>query len=303
MRIFVSYASEQRELAQRIALALTGSGFDVFFDREQLAPAGEFNLAIRNAIHASDLFLFVASREALEAGAYTLTELGIAERRWPHPAERVMTLRADTTPLGALPPYLSAVTVLDPAGDRVAETVDAVVRWRDRRRRLWLTWAAGVLTTLAIVAAGAVWQPWTPEPEIGSDGEPTDADLDGGVANARVYQLKNGRRVRLAGQLARNDSNVGALIVRRYVERDAWRYNRCYDAYFGQLSGEMPEGAVEIGFDIIDQLPRHASVVHSDFPLVDFSDCVRATVAGQTLNAAGPSGAGKVRYRFRFLPD
>jgi hypothetical protein len=299
MKIFICYASEQRDLAQRLALALTGADVDVFFDRANLPPSGEFNLAIRTAIHGSDLFLFLASREALQEGAYTMTELGIAQRRWPHPAQRVLTVLADTTPMAALPPYLSAVTVLAPAGNLVAETVDVVARWRERRRRHYLARAAAVAAFLAVAAGFAVWlaKPTLPV------AEDAGADIDDGVPNSRVYGLKNGRQIRLWGSLVRNDSNVAEKIIRKYIESGAWRYNRCYDQHFGQLAGAMPEGSVDVSFEISEQLPRNASVKQSDFATPGFGSCVQATLIGQTLNAAGPHGAGKVIYRFRFLPN
>jgi hypothetical protein len=305
MRVFLCYDSEQRDLAQRVALALAGAGIEVFFDRDDLPPGGEFNLAIRNAIRRSDLFLFIASREALREGAYALTELGIARQRWPHPAERVLTLLADETPITALPAYLSAVTVLVPAGDPVAETVDAVARWRERARRRWLGRAAAVL---AVVAAGAGLTLWLIEPRPVPSGPGTVADeavteVVDGVPNAHVYPLKNGRHVRLAGSVVRNDSNVAPSIIRKYIEWGAWRYNRCYDQHFGHLAGTMPEGKVDIAFEIFDQLPRHASVAQSDFAQAELGSCVQATLLGQTLNAAGPDGAGKVLYRFRFVPN
>ncbi len=294
MKVFICYASEQRELAEKIALALEGIDVDVFFDREDLPPTGEFNLAIRTAILRCDLFLFVASRQAIQGGAYTMTELSIAERRWPRPAERVLTLLADSTPIAALPPYLSAVTVLVPAGDPVAETVDAVARWRERRRRLWLRRTAVVGSILAGVASLTVWLA-----EPAQTGDESGVEID----NSHVSRLKNGQKVRLTGSLARNDSNVAGPIIRRYIEWDAWRYNRCYDGHFGNLAGEMPKGNVDIAFEISDQLPRNTSVAHSDFSETEFGLCVQATVKQQTLNAAGPNGAGRVVYRFRFEPN
>jgi hypothetical protein len=169
-------------------LALAGAGVETFFDSERLAPAGEFNLAIRSAIRGSDLFIFLASRESLEPGSYTLTELGIAQRRWPHPAQRVLTLLADDTPIGALPPYLSAVTVLKPSGNLVAETVDAVALWRERRRRRWLI-GAGIAAGAVVPAAVALWLA-APVPVAPAAGPvETDADIDGGIPNSRVYGL------------------------------------------------------------------------------------------------------------------
>lgn len=302
MKAFLSYANEQRDLAQRIALALAGAEVETFFDSERLAPTGEFNLAIRSAIHRSDLFVFLASRESLEQGSYTLTELGIAQRRWPHPAQRVLTLLADDTPIASLPPYLSAVTVLKPSGNLVAETVDAVARWRERWRRRWLV-GAGIAASLVVAAAVVLWLAARPPVTPAAGPAATDADIDDGIPNSRVYGLKNGRKVRFAGSLVRNESNVADPIIRKSIEWGAWRYNQCYDRHFGHLAGSLPEGKVDIGFEIIDQLPRHARAAQSDFAEAGFASCVEGTVTGQTLNAAGPHGRGKVLYRFKFLPN
>ena len=50
MKIFLSYASEQRELAKEIALALEAENHTVFFDRSALAPGEAYNAQIREAI-------------------------------------------------------------------------------------------------------------------------------------------------------------------------------------------------------------------------------------------------------------
>ncbi len=294
MKVFVCYSHEHRDLAQRITLALEGIKVDVFFDREDLPPAGEFNLAIRTAIRRCDLFIFIASREAIQVGAYTMGELSIAERRWPRPAERVLTLLADATPIAALPAYLSAVTVLVPSGDPVAELVDAVARWRERRRRVW--WRRSIVAGVALIAVAGV-SVWLARPGQIVDG--ADVHID----NPHVMRLKNGHLVRVTGSLVRNDSNVADPIIRKYIEWDAWRYNRCYDQQFGSLASAMPKGNVEIAFEIADQLPQKVSLAHSDFAETEFGSCVQATVLEQTLNAAGPKGAGKVLYRLRFEPS
>ena len=126
------------------------------------------------------------------------------------------------------------------------------------------------------------------------------ADVD--TDNSHVMRLKNGHQVRMTGSLVRNDSNVPGPILRKYIEWDAWRYNRCYDRQFGSLASAVPKGNVEIAFEVAEQLPRNASVAHSDFAEIEFGSCVQETVLQQTLNAAGPKGAGKVLYRFRFEP-
>jgi TIR domain-containing protein len=62
LSIFLSYSSEDRSLAEKIAQALKNSGHDVFFDRDSLPPAADYNERIRKAIRYSDRFLFLASR-------------------------------------------------------------------------------------------------------------------------------------------------------------------------------------------------------------------------------------------------
>ena len=120
--IFISFASEHREAAGRIAQTLTNEGHRVFFDKDSLPPASDFNERIRKAIRQSERFLFIASRNALEQGKYTLTELDFARRRWPSPVGRVYTviLDEDLNP-ATLPAYLSSVHALTIAGNAPAE--------------------------------------------------------------------------------------------------------------------------------------------------------------------------------------
>ena len=52
MRIFISYASEDRSAAEAVVLSLRGAGHQVFFDRTDL-PAGEtYDVRILDAIEA-----------------------------------------------------------------------------------------------------------------------------------------------------------------------------------------------------------------------------------------------------------
>jgi hypothetical protein len=233
--------------------------------------------------------VFLASADALRAGGYALAELGIAERRWPRPAGHVLPVLVDATPLTALPPFLRAVSVLVPQGDVVAEVVDAVVRQQQRRRHRWRA-VGGAGAAVAVLVAAFVF--WRHEP-------PGTAP-----ARAQVWTLKNGHHVRLQGRLVANGSNVADAIVRDAVEADGWRYGRCYDASFGAGKPEaLPAGEVELAFDILDQLPRHAAVARSDFADPAFDRCVLGTLVGQTINAAGAGGAGPVRVALRFVPN
>ena len=126
MKIFLSYASEQRELADAVQLGLRGLGHEVFFDRDALGVAGNYLARITDEIQRADLLVFLVSPESVAHGRYTLSELDVARRRWPHPQGRVMPVMSAPTPFSAIPQYLKAVTVLEPKGNLVADVVHAV---------------------------------------------------------------------------------------------------------------------------------------------------------------------------------
>ncbi|MDP3612679.1 MAG: toll/interleukin-1 receptor domain-containing protein, partial [Rubrivivax sp.] len=111
MKIFLSYPSARRELALRLKLALEAEQHEVFFDRDDLAAGDAFHQPIRDALAASELFIFFVSPESVAAGNYTLAELGQAESNWPRPAGRVLPVLVAPTPRGDIPPYLLAVTL------------------------------------------------------------------------------------------------------------------------------------------------------------------------------------------------
>jgi len=149
MRVFLSYSSADRPIAEKIHIALEAAGYDVFFDRDSL-PAGEsFDVRILDEVERSDFFIFLLSPESIEAGAYTLTELGFARHRWAKPAGRILPVVIRKIDLQNLPVYLRAVTLLEPEGDVAAEVVAAV---HERGRRGWRR-AKWVMMALAVIAS------------------------------------------------------------------------------------------------------------------------------------------------------
>jgi hypothetical protein len=103
MRIFLSYGSEDREVAREVAAALRASGHRVFFDRTALAPG------------ISDAIIFLLSPSTLKPGRYPLSEIELAERRWPNPANRVFPVVVQPVDMTLVPGYLRAVTIITPA--------------------------------------------------------------------------------------------------------------------------------------------------------------------------------------------
>ncbi len=160
MKIFLSHASEVAAIADAIELTLNAEGHDVFLDRSDL-PSGEaYDERIRKAVAASDLFIFLVTPEAVAPGRYTLTELACARETWRHPAGRVLPVIVRPTDIALIPPYLKAVTFLEPEGNISAAVAAAVARMRRPWRRSVPVWAA--LALAVVIAVGtAVW--WVAE--------------------------------------------------------------------------------------------------------------------------------------------
>ena len=135
MKLFISYPSDQKELAERLRLALEAEGHEVFTDRAELKEGEPYHAALREAIEGADAMLFLITPRSIHPGSYALTELDLAQRRWRRPGGHVLPVIAAATPVEDIPPYLRAVTLLQPKGDLVAETVAAVARLRSRSTR------------------------------------------------------------------------------------------------------------------------------------------------------------------------
>ena len=157
MRIFISYSSRYRDICERLQLALEADGrHQVFVDRSELEPGQPFDEKLRKGIQECDLLLFLISPESVAQGSYALAELNLAKARWRHPGGHVLPVKVAPTPLAAIPAYLRAVTILDPQGDLVAETVAAVaaVRPPATRGRGFALLAVGVVVAVGLAAAG-----------------------------------------------------------------------------------------------------------------------------------------------------
>ena len=156
MRIFLSYNSTDRDLADRIRLALLARKHTVFFDRNDLPPGLSFDARIAQAVDEADLFVFLISPESITEGRYTLTELGLAQRKWSHPDRHVLPVMVRAVPIEQIPPYLKAVTIMKPSGDIPAEVTEEIDRiaphwWRRRRWVIGGVAAAAVAGLLFIV--------------------------------------------------------------------------------------------------------------------------------------------------------
>lgn len=128
MKIFLSYASEQKDHAERIAFSLRQRVHVVFLDRDDLPPGSSYDDKIEKAIDQSDLFLFLITPAAVRAGRYTLTELKFARAKWPNPNNRVLPVMIELTPIKDVPVFLQSVSFLIPEGNIAAEVAALVDR-------------------------------------------------------------------------------------------------------------------------------------------------------------------------------
>ncbi len=157
MNIFLCYPSAERATADQINLALVGQGHDVFFDRDDLPAGDEYHQRISRAIEQSHVFIFLITPDSLAKGRYTLTELDIAQAKWEHPAGHVLPVMVQPTPIKDVPPYLRAVTILEPKGDVAADVARVVGQlsspgfWRKISTNLKLAFGIG----LGLVLLGA----------------------------------------------------------------------------------------------------------------------------------------------------
>ena len=129
MRIFLSYASEQADIAEEIELALLGASHDVFRDRSSLNAGREYDATILQQINTSDLMIFLVSPESISAGSYARTELKFARQKWSHPSHRVLPIKVAPIDLRSVPRYLRAVTIMQPVGNVAAEVVAEIAGW------------------------------------------------------------------------------------------------------------------------------------------------------------------------------
>jgi hypothetical protein len=152
MNIFLAYASPDKATAESVAFSLRGRGHNVFLDRDDLPSGGSYDQQIERAIKGCDIFVFLISPDSVAEGRYTLAELAFARKKWLHPDGRVLPIMARKTPLEQVPPYLKAVTILEPAGNIAAETGAAVDAMFNRS-------ALGSYFTSALLVGAAVITP------------------------------------------------------------------------------------------------------------------------------------------------
>ena len=158
MNVFLSYAAEQRDLAERIALALRAQGHRVYFDKDDIREGELVHAAIREQIERSDYFIFLLSPGSVTPGRYPLAELSLAKRKWKNPVDYVLPVLAAHVPSKDWPPYLRALSGLrshieigtDPVADicRVVSQQSGQTPWAQ-----YVRYGGGVLALAGFIGA------------------------------------------------------------------------------------------------------------------------------------------------------
>jgi hypothetical protein len=75
--VFISYSRKDTEVANKICAALQKNGITFFIDRQGIGGGMEFPTVLAQAIRASQLFLFLASKNSYQS-KFTINEITFA---------------------------------------------------------------------------------------------------------------------------------------------------------------------------------------------------------------------------------
>jgi TolB-like protein len=124
--VFLSYASQDAEAAERIATALRAAGIEVWFDKSQLRGGDAWDRQIRKQIHDCRVFIAVISARTESR------DEGYFRREWKLAVDRTVDLAADV-------PFLLPV-VIDDTNEATSRVPDEFLRVQ------WMRLPAGSAT-------------------------------------------------------------------------------------------------------------------------------------------------------------
>lgn len=196
MKIFLSYPSEIRPVAEPIAFSLRSRGHSVFFDRDDLPAGKSYDDQIQKAVEQSDIMVYLIAPASVEKGRYTLTEVEFARHAWRYPADRVLPVMIEPTDISKIPTFLKGVTILEPQGNISAEVGAAVDRMRDGGVGLKEAGRAALLCG-GIAASLLLMMSWLPLPAIHTVQWPISVIALGGSLATLLYFLSRKLSLRM----------------------------------------------------------------------------------------------------------
>jgi hypothetical protein len=269
MKIFLSYASEDRAVAEDVYLALTAAEHEVFFDRGDLKAGTDFHARIEDAVKAADLVVFLISDRSIAPGGYTLTELKYVREKWPHPKGRLVPVKLGEVLFDAIPAYLRSVTVLEPEGDVAAEAASAVARVQSdalegrahRRRRNMALALAGIVASTMLVAGLVYLFPRS------VSGPPATINAEAMLTQASGNGAELLRQLRDVNVLV----SVDPAAMQSWLEHSNQRYRNIADATLAVLKGRQLKSPANLdviaykyarllGLDSEDRLPNRPDI-------------------------------------------
>lgn len=154
LRIFISYAREDENIASDIAQTLRNRYDTVFYDEDSLPTGGDFNARIQAAISEADRFIFLLSPHSSRPDSYAQTELAMVKRKWQVPVGKVWPVSLDPElRLADISSYLRSVNILVADGNlpaHLASEIDASRRWSTKC-------VAALSTSLALMLGAVGW--------------------------------------------------------------------------------------------------------------------------------------------------
>jgi hypothetical protein len=161
-KIFISHTEGHQKEAEDIARSLLGRGYRVFLDKHDLPPGREYEARIEREIRQSTGMVFLVSPRSVSPRRYTLTELKLAEKKWPHAKGAVFPVMVEDTDHDAIPSYLKSVTIYKPRGNIAAEVGHEVANMISPRNWKKIAAAVAVVLVGGFVAYKALTPPPTP---------------------------------------------------------------------------------------------------------------------------------------------
>lgn len=102
MRVFITYAYEDRTKVKQLYNMLQSEGFDAWLDSERVLPGQDWELEIRKAIESSDAIVICLTTNAIQKAGYVQKELrlalSVAEER-PEGTIFIIPVRLDDSPI------------------------------------------------------------------------------------------------------------------------------------------------------------------------------------------------------------